>query len=126
MTIEYSPSNALAPQWIADTGPLIHLRRVDGALRLVVVDTSGAAHRLIGSPGGITSEADPDVSTDGAWVYFVGHSAEGDGLWRVASGGGVLEKVTPSTGTTQFRWPSVSPGGNELVYVAAMFAGDMF
>lgn len=126
MPIEYSPSNALAPQWIPGTGRLIHLRPVDGALRLFVVDTSGAAHRLIGSPGGITSEADPDVSVDGAWVYFVGHSAEGDDLWRVVSGGGVPEKLTPSPAGIQLRSPSVSPGGNELVYVAAMFAGDVF
>jgi hypothetical protein len=124
--IEYSPSNALAPQWIPRTGRLVHLRNVGGTLRLFVADSSGAAHRLIDTPGDITSEADPDVSADGAWVYFVGHSAAGDALWRVAASGGLPERLTASTGAVQYRWPSVSPGGNELVYVCSMFAGDMF
>jgi Tol biopolymer transport system component len=123
---EYSPSNFLAPQWIPGTGQLLHLRPVAGANRLFVLDSTGAARRLIDSAGGISSEADPDVSSDGAWVYFIGYSAGGDAVWRVAASGGVPETLTVANGIAHYRWPSVSPDGNELVYVASMSAGDQF
>jgi Tol biopolymer transport system component len=117
---EYAPSNKLAPQWIPGTGRLVHLRTVDGVTRLFVGDTTGvAAQRLIEAPGEITAEADPDVSADGAWVYFVGHSANGDGLWRVATSGGVPERITAVTPLLQLRTPSVSPDGNKVVYAMA-------
>jgi TolB protein len=123
--IEYSPSNALAPQWIPGTAQLVHLRTIAGVTRLFVLDSTGATRRLINSPGNISAEAEPDVSGDGAWVYFVGHSPDGDAVWRVAASGGVPESLT-TTPFIQYRSPSLSPDGNELVYVTSTFAGGQF
>lgn len=115
----YGPSNTLAPQWIPGTGKLVHLRAVGGVTRLFVSDSGASALRLIGSPGSITGESDPDVSADGAWVYFVGHSDSGDAIWRVATTGGVPERLTPVTPGLQLHSPSISPDGTHLVYTVA-------
>jgi hypothetical protein len=118
---EYAPSNAFEPVWIPGTDQFVHLRTVDGVSRLFVGDSTGAARRLIANPGSLTGEVDPDVSPDGAWVYFVGNTAAGDRLWRVASSGGTPESL--ATGAVGMRSPSVSPDGNSIVYAASM-AGD--
>lgn len=113
----YGPSNELAPQWIPGTGALVHLRAVSGAPRLFVGDSTGGAHRLIDTPGPITGEADPEVSPDGSWVYFVGHSAVGDAIWRVATGGGSPERLTPDSSYAPFYTPSISPDATRLAYI---------
>ena len=113
----YSPGNASAPQWIPGTGQLIHIRVVAGAPRLFVGDSTGGARRLIDTPGSITAEDDPDVSPDGLWVYFVGHSATGDALWRVATSGGAPERLTPDSSYAPLYTPSISPDGTRIVYV---------
>jgi WD40 repeat protein len=118
MPSSYAPSNALQPAWIPGTSQFIHLRTVDGVSRLFVGDSTGAARRLIPNPGSITGEIDPDVSPDGAWVYFVGYSAAGDRLWRVATSGGTPESL--ATSAVGMRAPSVSPDGDSLVYAASM------
>lgn len=113
----YAPSNDLTPQWIPGTGQLVHLRAISGAPRLFVGDSTGSLRRLIGTPGPITAEIDPDVSADGLWVYFVGQSATGDGLWRVSTSGGIPERLTPDSSYATLRSPSVSPNGNRLAYI---------
>jgi Tol biopolymer transport system component len=118
---EYAPSNAFEPVWIPGTHRFVHLRTVDGVSRLFVSDSTGAARRLIANPGSIIGEVDPDVSPDGAWVYFVGYGAAGNRLWRVATSGGTLESL--ATSAIGMRSPSVSPDGNSLVYAASM-VGD--
>lgn len=113
----YSPSNFLAPQWIPGTGQLVHLRLVSGVTRLFVGDSSGTTRRLIDNPGPMTGESDPQVSGDGSWVYFVGHSATGDAIWRVAIGGVVPERLTPESSYADMQYPSPSPDGSRLAYI---------
>jgi Tol biopolymer transport system component len=122
---EYSPGNALGPRWIPGTSQIVYPRNVDGTWRLFVGDSSGVSRRLIGQPGAIAWEIDPEVSPDGVWVYFVGRDS-GDVLCRVSVAGGAPEALLRMTGGGQLRTPSLSPGGTEVVYASSSFAGDMF
>lgn len=119
LSSSYSPSNLLAPQWIPGTGQVVHLRMVSGVTRVFVGDSTASVRRLIGTPGPITGESDPEVSVDRAWVYFVGHSATGDAIWRVgtSSGAPAPERLTPESSYADMHFPSLSPDGTRLAYI---------
>lgn len=118
---EYGPSNRPAPQWIPGARQLVYPQDVDERPRLFVGDSTGASRRLIEASYGVTRETDPDVSSDGQWVYFVGHDTTGiDGIRRVSIDGGTPLRVALSIEFTEVLWPSVSPDGTRLVFVARL------
>ena len=114
---EYAPSNQLSPQWVPGTGQLVYAEAVNGATRIFVGDSTGAARRLVDVSSGLTSETDLDVTHDGAWVYFVGFEPNGmQAIWRVSVNGGTPVRATPDA--AEYRCPSLSPDGTRLAYVS--------
>ena len=113
----YAPSNDPAPRWIPGSRELVYQRIVNNELRTFVGDSTGAARRLIEASYGVRWEYDPDVTADGAWVYFDGLETTGaHAIFRVPIAGGIPERVTPSSHANEFRWPSLSPDGTRLAY----------
>ena len=114
----WGPSNLLAPRWLPNGEEVVYVADVDGVNRLFVGGAGGTHRRLIKESYPATSEFDPAVSSDGAWIYFVGTGADGQAIWRVAASGGTPERLTtPADGLT-FGWPTISPDGRRIAYVA--------
>jgi hypothetical protein len=124
---EYSPSNEMAPRWIAGTSELVHARLVNGAPRLFVAGSDGSLRRLISQPYAALREDEADYSPTDAWIYYVGTDTLGiQAIWRVASTGGTPEQVTAPGDGNEFRSPGISPDGSALVYVSRMYGWEQF
>ena len=91
-------------------------------LRLYVVDTLGAFHRLVTDSTGAptVAETDPAIVADGSWVYFSGTEQTGPTqqrreIWRVRLDGSHLELFGPTAATGVFDYkPAPSPSGSTL------------
>ena len=117
---EFSPSNNPAPQWRATSKQIVYSKTVAGLPRLFVGDSTRAERRLISQVYAGRGETDPEVSSDGAWVYFVASLADGSqSIWRVPSTGGTPEQITTTAEGWDFRSPTLSPDGSELAYIVS-------
>ena len=115
----YSPSNADPPEWIPRSDRLIFAQMTEGVHRLFASEPSGGVRRLVAA-GAALSEADAAISPDGSWIYFAGGVDQYRlGLWRVRADGSAPERLPASaTEPREVRWPSVSPDGTRLAYIA--------
>ena len=119
----YPGGTAFPPRWDASGARVFyHAGRLD-ATRLYVLDLGAGVGRRVLDPSPVGAEAFPDVSRDGAWVYFSGRSAGGGpaAIWRVRSSGADAAALPPAQPATSDNWPSVSPDGARLAYVAGDF-----
>lgn len=116
----YSPSNANPPEWIPGSDRLVFAQMTGGVPRLFTSEPSGSVRRLIMATSDALSENDAAVSSDGSWIYFVGAvDPYRQGLWRARTDGSAPERLPSSAiEPREIRWPSVSPDGNRLVYIA--------
>ena len=122
----YSPGNPVS-KWIPGTGQLLYARVVDASPRLFVGDSTESAKRLIDQPFPVVSETDPEVSRNGRWIYFVARDSFGiEAIWRVPPSGGGPERLTTEDDGSRFRWPSLSPDGTRLAYIAAASEGRTY
>ncbi len=77
------------------------------------------------APTGAPSVPEPVSSPaahSGAWVYFLSDRGNQVDLWRVDPISGTLEQVTNDA--DEERWPTISPDGRFLAYVAVSPAGQ--
>lgn len=117
---EYSPSNFPSPQWLPGSGKVVYPRLVTGSPRLFVGDSTNTERRLIPASWAGLSEVNPEVTPDGAMVYFVAQLSDGShSIWRVGTAGGTPVQITTTTEAWEFSTPSLSPDGSELAYMAA-------
>lgn len=117
----YSPMNPVS-RWIPGTRELIYTRAVGQWPRLFIGDSTEAARRLISEAYPVIWETDPEISPDGIWVYFAARdSVASEAIWRARLSDGIPERITTDGEGRFFRWPSLSPDGTQLAYVASDF-----
>jgi len=96
------------PAWSPDGLTLVYADQRD----LWEVPTRGGPARPLTSEH--ENDREPEWSADGRWVYFASKRGATDAVWRVASQGGVPQRVTMGTGPESH--PAVSRDGSRLVY----------
>jgi hypothetical protein len=102
-TIVFDQTNPLEP--LADTG-LLESVALNGAVS------------VLDNPGGSGTDAWPTYSPDGTWIYYAkGSAVLGDALWRVHPDG-TGDAPVPMQSPLDGQFPSVSPDGTEIVYIA--------
>jgi hypothetical protein len=121
---EYAPENPVS-RWNPGTGQLLYTKAVGQWPRLFVGDSTGFSRRLIDQPFPVIWETHPEISPDGHWIYFVARDSIGiEAIWRVRWSGGAPERVTTETDGTRFGWPTLSPDGTRMAYVASSGEGE--
>ena len=123
---EYAPANPVA-RWIPGTRQLVYPRTAGGGPRLFVGDSTESARRLIDEAYSVLWETDPEISSDGRWIYFVARDSVGaEAIWRVQSTGVAPERLTTEADGFRFGWPSLSPDGTRLAYVATQSSSERY
>ncbi|HET6762648.1 MAG TPA: hypothetical protein VFH27_03225 [Longimicrobiaceae bacterium] len=112
--------------WSADGRSLVyHDSRLDHNRLLYSVDAAGGPRvQLIAAPDGLSSQAWPQRSRDGQWVYFNGIGSwqgtyVGNQLFRVRSDGSGLERLYTGPGYTFAGYPSPSPDGTRVAFISS-------
>lgn len=110
--------------WSEDgTSLVFHDSRSDHNRLLYSVDAAGAGKtRLITGTTGLISEAWPQRSHDGEWIYFNGQGSwqgfyVGNQVFRVRSDGTGLERVDLGGTFTVSAYASPSPDGTRLAFL---------
>jgi hypothetical protein len=106
------------PTWINDT--LIAAMDGQSWPELLRVTTSGTVTYVLTDTTTNVFEDWPQVSRDGAWIYFAGkvpnYSTSGLSIWRIRPDGTDLERVSPpNTDGQSETCPSPSPDGSRVV-----------
>lgn len=121
----WSPSNEPAPKWVGSTGRLAYSVLDNGTTRLYVSDGTSTPLRLTDASFAGRAEMDPEVTSDGKWVYFVASDTLGiQAIWRVQSTGGAPEIVLNAPNMRSVRWPSLSPDATQIAFVSTSYPGS--
>jgi hypothetical protein len=82
--------------------------------RLVILRRGESSWVPLGSNTGPGGRFYPQYSPDGTWIYFAERNLE---LWRLRNDGSGAERIgPPTTGYSHDTKPSISPGGDRLVF----------
>ena len=111
--------------WSPDGSHLVYVRSIRGS-RLTTLALDGTARRFIQRTLPIEGEGWGQFSRDGRWIYYSARPDHQNGvLWRARADGSVPEQIGPDPGYQRVEaYPSPSPDGSRLVYLApALFSG---
>jgi eukaryotic-like serine/threonine-protein kinase len=109
--------NHMDPAWSPDGRTICY----SDFRNLWLVSSDGGKAVSLSSDG--VADREPAFSSDGAFVYFSSHRIEPQSIWRVAAGGGPVERVLAGTGTSNH--PSIARDGQRLVYSSAALDIDV-
>ena len=122
----YSQASDLGPWWISGTGRIVYsVANGTGVGRLFTSDSTRAVLPLVSASYGGTSEFDPAVSNDGAWVYYVADAGLENAVWRVRTAGGVPERLTSNADGRYFHTPALSPDDSQMAFSASAGPGQV-
>ncbi len=118
------------PRWAPDGSSLVYSAglTIGSQGHLYAVTVTGMTTRLITQPpADLVGEMWPDVSHNGAYVYFTGRSPTNPVMiWRVASDGSGAVRISPDSvaATNHYEGrPAPSPDGGRLAYVTNVVGG---
>jgi Tol biopolymer transport system component len=111
--------------WSADGQSLVyHDSRSDHNRLLYSVNAAGGPRvLLIAAPDGISSQAWPQRSRDGQWIYFNGIGTwqgtyVGNQIFRVHADGTGMERLDTGGGFVFAGYPSPSPDGTRVAFIS--------
>lgn len=119
--IDYHQSG---PDWFPNGSMVVFTREVNYEPQLFTADLQGNVKRFVTGNHGLRSESWPQVSMDGAWVYFNGRSGSYNSeLWRVRADGTNPERAGPFAPEFEVDgYASPSPDGSRLAYATSRTA----
>jgi len=110
---------SMAPDWLSSTTLVYHDNSLDHTKQLYVYDVNtGTASRFLSLQDRMAMENYPQVSRDGAWVYFGGGSYDAYWVYRARADGTGKQRISPA-GAPAPQWaPTPSPDGTQVAYVS--------
>jgi Tol biopolymer transport system component len=102
--------------WMPD-GRIVYTSTASGLPQIWIVDGDGANARQVTSQK--TLAADPQVSPDGAWIYFASYENDSWGIFRIAPDGTGLTHIaaTPARGNDTLL--PLSPDGKAIYFTSS-------
>jgi hypothetical protein len=121
--------NAYDLEWAPDGNRIFFTNGSEPRPGLRILDlVSGSVSDLLGLSAPGIAQLAPQVTKDGAWIYFVARTAATpltSEIWRVRSDGSAPQRVGPPAVTGRFDdRPSPSPDGTRAAYSTGTSAGE--
>jgi Tol biopolymer transport system component/predicted Ser/Thr protein kinase len=99
--------------WMPD-GRIVYTSTRSGSPQIWIVDGNGAnAHQLTSQQ---TLAANPQVSPDGAWIYFASYENDTWGIFQIAPNGTGLKPLAATPGSDEWLLLPTSPDGKVIYF----------
>jgi serine/threonine protein kinase len=102
--------------WMPD-GRIVYTSTASGVPQIWIVDSDGANARQVTSQK--TLAAYPQVSPDGAWIYFASHEHESWGIFRIAPDGTGLQLIATVPARGNDALLPLSPDGKSIYFTSS-------
>ncbi|MEE8119744.1 MAG: winged helix-turn-helix domain-containing protein, partial [Gammaproteobacteria bacterium] len=105
------------PSWSPDSREIAFETKVDGKSRIYIINANGGEPRLVSSRNSVGSthhDIEPHWSAEGNWIYFSSNNGGSWQIWKSASYGSPVMKITENGGVAAKQ--VVDAAGREFIY----------